>query len=152
VTFDMSIPTLPLAFIGWSFAIMSLAALTLGIVLLLLLHRSGKIPPEYLQTRLANEIALLIVWAIGLVSSIALLYGVSWGRTWLEYFCWVLIVLTVLSCASRLTATYRNVQGLAGKAWVMAFSAVLLIALPIAAICGVTIYTLRSDEVVAQFR
>jgi len=148
----MTIPILPLAFIGWGFATVSFAALAAGVVLLLLLHRSGKLPPEYLQTRLANEVALLIVWVIGLVSSAALLYGVSWGRTWLEYFCWVLIILTILSCASRLAATYRNAQGLAGSAWIMAFSAVLLVALPIVAVCGVSIYTLRSDEVVARFR
>jgi hypothetical protein len=147
----MIIPTLPLAFIGWFFAVLSFAALAIGALLLYLLYRTGKIPPEYLQTRLTNEIALLLVWLIGLVSALALLNEVSWGRTWLEYFCWVLIVLTLLSCGTRLAATYRNVGDLAGKRWIAAVAAVLLLALPIIALCGVSIYTLRSDEVMRKF-
>lgn len=148
----MTIPILPLELVGWVFAVVSFAALGLGLILLLLLYRSGKIPEDYLQTRLANEVALMIVWGIGLVSSAGLLYGVSWSRTWLEYFCWVLIVLTLMSCGTRLAATYRNTKGLKGSAWVMAFSAVLLVAMPIVAVCGVSIHTLRSDAALSRFR
>src|SRR5471030_328022 len=116
----MSIPTLPLAFIGWFFAVLSFAALAIGSLLLYQLYRMGKIPPEYLQTRITNDIALLVVWLIGLASAFGMLNGLSWGRTGLEYFCWVLIVLTLLSCATRLAATYRNAGKLPGKAWVTA--------------------------------
>ena len=90
----MAIPTLPLAFIGWFFAIVSFAALAIGMVLLNQLFRGGKIPPEYLQSRITSDIALLLVWLIGLASAFGLLNGFSWGRTGLEYFCWVLIALT----------------------------------------------------------
>jgi hypothetical protein len=147
----MSIPTLPLAVIGWFFAVLSFAALAIGSLLLYQLYRRGKIPPEYLQTRITNDIALLVVWLIGLASAFGMLNGLSWGRTGLEYFCWVLIVLTLLSCGSRLAATYRNAGKLPGKAWVTAVAGVILVATPVIAICGVSIYTLHSDAVMRQF-
>lgn len=149
----MAIPTLPLAFIGWFFAIVSFAALAIGIVLLHQLFRSGKIPPEYLQSRIISDFALLLVWLIGLVSAFGLLNGVSWGRAGLEYFCWVLIALTLLSGGTRLAAYRRHPQGrgLTPRGWVVAVAGVLLVALPLVALCGVTIRTLRSDEVRLQF-
>ena len=146
-------PTLPLAFIGWLFAIVSFAALALGMLLLHQLFRSGKIPPEYLQSRIISDVALLLVWLIGLVSAFGLLNGFSWGRAGLEYFCWVLIALTLLSGGTRL-ASYRHPPqgpGLTPRGWLVAVAGVLLIALPLIALCGVTILTLRSDAVRLQF-
>jgi hypothetical protein len=142
----MSIPTLPLSFIGWFFAIVSFAALAIGVMLLLQLFRSGKIPPEYLQSRIISDFALLLVWLIGLVSAFALLNGYSWGRIGLEYFCWVLIVLTLLSGGTRL-AEYRRhppEHRLTPRAWFTAAAGVTLVALPILAICAVTIHSLRA--------
>jgi ribose/xylose/arabinose/galactoside ABC-type transport system permease subunit len=148
----MSIPTLPLTFIGWFFAIVSFAALALGTLLLHQLFRSGKIPPEYLQSRIISDFALLLVWLIGLASAFALLNGYSWGRTGLEYFCWVLIALVLLSGFTRL-ASYRQHpqgQGLTPRGWIVAVGGVMLVALPLIALCGVSILTLRSDEVRQQ--
>lgn len=144
----MAIPTLPLAFIGWFFAIASFAALALGILLLHQLFRSGKIPPEYLRSRIVSDFALLLVWLIGLVSAFGLLNGFSWGRTGLEYFCWVLIALTLLSGGTRLASYTRHPHGLGltPRGWVIAVAGVLLVALPLVALCGVSILTLRSDE------
>src|SRR5512140_128950 len=142
----MAVPTLPLAFIGWFFAIASFAALTIGIVLLQQLLRSGKIPPEYLQSRIVGDFALLLVWAIGLASAFALLNGYAWGRTGLEYFCWVLLALTLLSGATRLLAYGRQAQGaqVAPRSWVLAIAGVLLVALPLVVLCAVAIHSLRS--------
>ena len=144
----MPIPTLPLAFIGWFFAIASFAALAIGMLLLHQLFRSGKIPPEYLQSRIISDFALLLVWLIGLVSAFGLLNGYPWGRVGLEYFCWVLIALTLLSGGTRLAACRRQAQGerLTPRGWVVAVAGVMLVALPLIALCGVTILTLRSDE------
>lgn len=148
----MAIPTLPLAFIGWFFAIASFAALAIGVLLLHQLFRSGKIPSEYLQSRIASDVALLLVWLIGLVSAFGLLNGLSWGRTGLEYFCWVLIALTLLSGGTHLASYRRHPHGpgLTPRGWAVAVAGVMLVALPLVALCGVTIVTLRSDDVRQQ--
>jgi ribose/xylose/arabinose/galactoside ABC-type transport system permease subunit len=139
------IPTLPVTFIGWFFAIVCFAALAIGVLLLQQLFRSGKIPPEYLQSRIINDVALLLVWLIGLASAFGLLNGYSWGRTGLEYFCWVLIALTLLSGGTRLASYHQHPQGqgLTPRGWVIAVAGVMLVALPLIALCGVTIHTLR---------
>ena len=141
----MAIPTLPLAFIGWFFALVSFAALALGVLLLHQLFRSGKIPPEYLQSRIIGDFALLLVWLIGLASAFALLNGFSWGRTGLEYFCWVLIALTLLSGGTRLAAYHQHPaeHRLTPRAWVVAVAGVMLVALPLIGICAISIQTLR---------
>lgn len=149
----MAIPTLPLAFIGWFFAIACFAALAIGALLLYQLFRSGRIAPEYLQSRITGDFALLLVWLIGLASAFGLLNGFSWGRTGLEYFCWVLIALTLLSGGARLASYRRQAQGpgLTPRGWIVAVAGVLLVALPLIALCGVTILTLRSDALRQQF-
>ena len=148
----MAVPTLPLAFIGWFFAITCFAALAIGTLLLQQLFRSGKIPADYLQSRIVSDFALLLVWLIGLASSFGLLNGYSWGRTGLEYFCWVLIALTLLSAGTRL-ASYRQHppgQRLTPRGWIVALAAVMLVVLPLLALCGVSILSLRSDQTRTQ--
>jgi ribose/xylose/arabinose/galactoside ABC-type transport system permease subunit len=142
----MTVPTLPLTFIGWFFAIVSFAALVIGTLLLQQLFHRGKIGPEYLRTRIVNDVALLLVWLIGLVSSFGLLNGFSWARSGLEYFCWVLIALVLLSGGTRLATYRRHPQGqeLTPRGWAVAAAGVLLVALPLVALCGVTILTLRN--------
>jgi len=147
----MVLPTLPVAFIGWFFAIASFAALVVGVLLLQHLFRSGTIPPEYLQSRIASDFALLLLWFIGLASAFGLLYGYSWGRTGTEYFCWVLIALTLLSSGERLLSQYKQSAGLTPRGWVVAISGILMVVIPLVALCAVSISTLRSDEVRQQF-
>jgi ribose/xylose/arabinose/galactoside ABC-type transport system permease subunit len=141
----MTIPTLPLTFIGWFFAIVSFAALAIGVLLLQQLFRRGAIAPDYLQTRIISDFALLLVWLIGLVSAFALLNGFSWARTGLEYFCWVLIALTLLSGGTRLAAYHRHPpeHRLTPRDWFVAVAGVTLVAVPLIAICAVAIHTLR---------
>ncbi len=43
----MAMPTLPLAFIGWFFAIVPFAAPAIAMLLQQLLFRSGKIPSDF---------------------------------------------------------------------------------------------------------
>jgi ABC-type spermidine/putrescine transport system permease subunit II len=141
----MTIPTLPLNFIGWFFAVFCFAALAIGVGLLHQLFRSGKIPAEYLQSRIIGDFALLLIWLIGLVSAFALLNDSAWGRSGLEYFCWVLIVLTLLSGGTRLLAYRQHLpeHRLTPRAWVTAIAGAMLVALPLIAVCAVTINTLR---------
>ncbi len=148
----MSVPALPLAFIGWFFAILSFAALAIGVMLLSQLFRSGKIPPEYLQARIVGDFALLLVWLIGLAAAFGLLMGLSWGRIGMEYFCWVLIALTLLSGATRLAALGRQPPGErpSPRGWVVAVTGVMLVALPLVTLCGMSILALRGDQARAQ--
>mgnify|MGYP001618204568 CR=1 FL=1 len=82
------------------------------------------------------------------MSAFALLNGYSWGGAGLEYFCWVLIVLTLLSGGTRLAAHGRHTQGpaLTARGWIVAIAGVMLVVLPLIALCGVSIVTLHSDE------
>jgi len=148
----MTVPALPLAFIGWFFAVLSFAALAIGALLLHQLLRSGKIPPEYLRARIGNDFALLVVWLIGFASAFGLLTDRSWGRTGMEYFCWVLIALTLLSGAARLIAHGRQPPGgrASPRAWVVAAAGVMLVAFPLITLCGMTIFTLRGEHARAQ--
>lgn len=149
----MVLPTLPLAFIGWFFALACFAALALGALLLHQLFRSGQVPPGYLQSRIVSDVALLAVWLIGLASAFGLLNGFSWGRTGLEFFCWVLIALILLSAGTRLASYRQQPQepGLTPSGWIVAVAGVLLVVLPVLALCGATILTLRGDDVRQQF-
>ena len=104
----MRVPALPLAFAGWFFAVVSFMALATGVMLLQQLFRNGRIPPEYLQPRIIGDLALLLVWAIGLASAFGVLNDLAWGRIGLEYFCWVLIALTRLSGGARLADCARR--------------------------------------------
>jgi hypothetical protein len=148
----MNAPTLPLAIVGWIFAILCFAALAAGVALLQQLYRSGKITPLYLRSRFIGDIALIFVWLTGLVSAFGLLNGYAWGRTGLEYFCWVLVSLMLLSGVTRLYAYHRRPHGagLTRRGWMVAVAGVMLVALPLLALCGVTIFTLRSDQIHAQ--
>ena len=144
----MSVPALPLAFIGWFFAILSFAALAVGALLLHQLLRSGRVPPEYLRTRIVGDFALLLVWLIGLASAFGLLNGLSWGRIAMEYFCWVLIALTLLSGTSRLAEYSRRPPSarLTPRGWVLAVAGVMLVALPLVVLCAVSIVALRGEQ------
>jgi hypothetical protein len=67
-----------------------------------------------------------------------------WGRHILEFFCWTLIALVLLSTGTRLYAAARLTPAERGS-WVGAIAGVTLVAIPLLALCGATIYTLRSD-------
>jgi len=149
----MSVPTLPLAFVGWFFAIVCFAALVLGVLLMQQFLRRDQFPAGYPQARIVGDAVLLLIWSIGLASAFGLLNGQAWGRSGLEYFCWVLIALVLLSGASRLAGLARRAPDdrLAPGAWVGAIAGVMLVALPLIALCAVSIATLRSDQVRLHF-
>ena len=69
----------------------------------------------------------------------------------MEYFCRVLIALTLLSSGERLRFRYKRSSSLSPRRWVVAISGVLLVLRPLIALCAASISTLRSDEVRQQF-
>jgi hypothetical protein len=144
--------TLPLAFIGWFFTLFSVAALALGAVLILALARADDAQRNMLSFSFWNDALLAGIWVIGLAGGIGVLRLEAWGRYLLELFCWALIVLIVLSAASRLYFVSRPREGEPPVNWVGAIAGVTLVVVPLVAVCAATIVTLRSPETLAVFR
>jgi hypothetical protein len=143
---------LPLAFIGWFFAMFSAAALVLGVVFILALARADEPQRKYLTFSFWNDALLAGIWVMGLAGGIGVIRLEPWGRSLLELFCWALIVLAVLSAATRLYALRQPREGEPPVNWVGAIAGVTLIVVPIVAVCAATIVTLRSPETMQVFR
>lgn len=135
---------LPLALVGWLFTLLSAAALILGTMMIVALHRAGELQRRFLAKTAWNDMALFAIWVLGLAGGLGVIELRPWGRHILEFFCWTLIALMALSAATRLYAASRQPPQERGS-WVGAIAGVTLVAVPILVLCGATIYTLRSD-------
>ncbi|HMH18986.1 MAG TPA: hypothetical protein VK572_12660 [Burkholderiales bacterium] len=143
---------LPLVFIGWFFTLLSVGALAFGGLLVLMLLRAGDLERRYLAYSFWNDALLAGIWGLGLAGGIGVLRLQAWGRYLLELFCWGLIVLLLLSAATRLYAVARERDPEAPPVnWLGAVAGVTLIVVPILAICAATILTLRSPEALKVF-
>jgi hypothetical protein len=142
---------LPLAFIGWFFTLISAAALVIGAALIAMLVRDGDLSRRYLSYSYLNDLVLAAVWVLGLAGGIGVIRLQPWGRYLLELFCWALIVLLVLSAASRLYALRQPNPDAAPVNWLGAVAGITLILIPVIAICVATIVTLRSPEAMKAF-
>ncbi len=143
---------LPLPFIGWFFTLISAASLAVGVLLVLVLIRSGELERRYLSFSFWNDALLAGIWVLGLAGGIGVIRLEAWGRWLLELFCWALIVLILLSATSRLYVASRPRPGEPPPNWGGAVTGVLMIVIPILLMCGATIVTLRSPETLAAFR
>jgi hypothetical protein len=136
---------LPLRLIGWVFALVSAGALGLGALILYFLFRSGGLARRYATQGFFNDLALVVIWAAGLAGGIGVLQGKAWSLWVLEFFCWVLCALVLLSSAYRLYEL-KDLAGRTPRNWIFAISGILLLALPILAFCAGTLYTLHGEE------
>ncbi len=135
---------LSLAFIGWFFTLVPAAALLIGAAILFSLYQSGGLQRRYAEQSVWNDLVLLTIWSAGMLGGIGVLLGQSWSRPLLDFFCWVLSALAVLSGATRLY-TLKRMAGGAHIDWFKAVAGVLAMAVPIVALCAATIFTLRSE-------
>lgn len=135
---------LSLRFIGWFFTLVPAAALAIGALILFRLFRAGGLARRYAEQSLWNDLNLLAIWTAGMLGGIGVLGEKAWALWLLEFFCWVLCALVLMSGAHRLYALKRA-AGETGVNWVTAVAGVLVVALPILAFCGATILTLRGD-------
>jgi len=142
---------LPLAFIGWFFTMTSAGALALGAALIFALVRAGDLQRRYLAYSYLNDMVLASVWLLGLFGGIGVIRLQPWGRYLLELFCWALIVLLLLSSASRLYALRQPNPDGQPVNWLGAIAGITLILIPVLAICAATIVTLRSPEAMKAF-
>jgi hypothetical protein len=141
---------LPLAFIGWFFTLTSAGALVLGALMIAMLARGGDLQRRYLSYSYLNDMVLAAIWLLGFAGGIGVIRLQPWGRYILELFCWALIVLLLLSGASRLYAL-RQADPNAPVNWLGAIAGVTLVLVPVIAICAATIVTLRSTEAMKAF-
>jgi len=135
---------LPLPLVGWIFTLLSAGALVLGGLIILAIHRAGELQRRFLAASAWNDMALFAIWILGLAGGIGVLRGRAWGRDLLEFFCWTLIVLVLLSAATRLYAAKRQ-SAAEPVNWVGAIAGITLIAMPLIVLCAAAIVTLRSD-------
>jgi len=134
---------LPLPAIGWLYTIVCSAALLLGAWLVIGLHLQGEAARRQLARSVLEDAVLFGIWILGLAGGLGVLLLQPWSRPLLEFFCWVMAVLTLFSAWSRLRATR------AGQRGTLAISLILFV-VPILAVCGATIYTLRGEEALRQ--
>jgi len=140
-----------LAFIGWFFTLASAGALALGAALIWMLATAGDLQRRYLSYSIWNDLLLAAIWVLGLAGGIGVIRLQPWGRYLLELFCWALIVLLLLSAASRLYALREPNPGQPPANWLGAIGGITLILIPVLAICAATIVTLRSTEAMRAF-
>jgi len=142
--------SLPLPFIGWFFTIASVLALGLGAILIMSLHKAGELERRVLSRTAWNDVALFGIWFLGLAGGIGVIALKPWGRHILEFFCWTLIVLVVLSAATRLYVLKRQ-RTPEPVNWLPAAAGLFVVVIPIVAICAATIVMLRSEAVRQAF-
>ena len=141
---------LPLAFIGWFFTLLSAGALLLAAALIFILANAGDLQRRYLGYSIWNDLVLAAIWVLGLAGGIGVLRLEPWGRYLTELFCWALIVLVLLSAATRLYALKQAAQDVPVN-WLGTIAGITLVLVPVLAICAATIVTLRSPEAMKAF-
>jgi len=126
---------LPLQLVGWAYTIVCALALLLGAWLVIGVHFSGENARKQLASRVIDDAVLFGIWILGLAGGIGVILGRSWSALVLEFFCWVLIVLVMMTAVTRFRAAEppRITLGLS----------LALFVVPVLAFCGATIYTLR---------
>ena len=142
---------LPLAFIGWFFTLIPAAALLVGAALIFILATSGDLQRRYLSYSIWNDLVLAAIWVLGLAGGVGVLRLEPWGRYLTELFCWALIVLVLLSAATRLYALRQEATQGAPVNWLGAIAGITLVLIPVLAICAATIATLRNPETMKAF-
>ena len=128
---------LPLPVIGWLYTLVCGSALLLGAWLVIGVHFSGEHARKQLASRVIDDAMLFGIWILGLAGGIGLLLGKSWSAVVLEFFCWVLMVLVVMTAVSRFRA--------AGPPRITLGLSLALFVVPVLAFCAATIYTLRAS-------
>jgi hypothetical protein len=140
-----------LTFIGWFFTLIPAGALLAGAALIVILFNAGDLQRRYLGYSIWNDLVLAAIWVVGLAGGIGVLRLNPWGRYLTELFCWALIVLVLLSAATRLYALKREAVEGAPMNWLGAIAGITLVLVPVLAICAATIVTLRSPEAMKAF-
>lgn len=130
---------LPLAVIGWLFAVVSGIALAVGIWMIVGLHFSGPDARKHLASRVLDDSLLFGIWILGLAGSVGLLMGKSWSPAVMQFFCYTLMALVLISSWQRLRAAPRPRT--------MFTISLLMFVVPIVLVCVASILSLRNEAV-----
>ena len=133
---------LPLPVIGWLYTVVCGAALLFGAWIVVGLHLQGEDARRQLARSVLEDLLLFGIWILGFAGGVGVLLHQSWSRPLLEFFCWVLAVMTLFAVFARLR------EALAAESRGTLVLSLTLFAGSIVAVCGATIYTLRTPEVV----
>lgn len=128
---------LDLQLVGWLYTVVCAVALLLGTWLTMAVYAQGGEARRHLAQRMLDDLLLFSVWLLGMAGGIGVLQEKAWSRWALELFCWVLVVLSLMSAYGR----WRAVPPPRGLLLV----SLLLFLLPLVAVCVATILTLRGE-------
>lgn len=124
--------------IGWSFLAITLIGLLVGAYLVAMLSRADEDARKHLARNAWTEMVMFGIWIAGFAGSIGVLMGRLWGRGLLELFCWVLIILCVLTGAQKSLHAWRTNQR-------PALLGIALFIAPVLIACGAAIFELRAE-------
>lgn len=136
---------LPIPFIGWFYALASGIVVAIGAAIFGFLYTTGRLKMRYEQYSVWNDVLLLGLWTVGLVGGIGVIETREWSRWVLEFFCWALVALTLLSSGTRIYQLMKMGDQVPMRDFVVATISVLCMAVPIVVFCAATVITLRSS-------
>lgn len=146
---------LPLPLISWAFTVAGLAALFFGAMLLALLRKADRLPDGSVDYTVWNDIILFGVWGISFIAGLGMLNFKSWAPAALEYFCWVLMALTIINALTRakiMKAKFERDPTAGEFRWGPVIVGSLVVVIPVTSFCGATIATLRDPATLQEFR
>lgn len=147
--------TLPLSLISWIFTVAGIAAMLMGAALLTLMYKAEQLPGRNVDYTVWNDIILLLIWGLCFIAGMGMLNFKPWAPKLLEYFCWVLIVLTVVNSATRIKIMKQKFERdpTAGEfKWAPVLIGTSAAVVPIVAFCAATISTLNNPAVKEEYR
>ncbi len=142
---------LSIGFIGWFYAIACVIAIVAGVGILLFMQARHQLATRYKNYSIWNDIALVVIWSIGLAGGIGVIERDAWGQFLLQLFCWMLIALAATSGATRLYTLHKLGHGITRSEWIHSVVGVVLVVVPIVLFCLGTIISLRTEEAQQAF-
>jgi hypothetical protein len=146
---------LPIRLIGWIFTIAGTVTLMFGVMALRKLHKAGMLKAGRMDSFIVNDMILLGIWSMSLFAGLGVLNYRTWAPVLLEYFCWVMIALTIITAYTRISTTRdafrRESPGEKFLLWPMVAGALIVI-VPVTVVGGLTVYSLRNDGLQKEYR
>ncbi len=129
--------------IGWLFLVATGIGLLAGAYMVAMMSRAEEDIRKHLARNAWTEMVMFGIWVAGFAGSVGVLMGRGWGRGLLELFCWVMIILCVLTGGQKALHAWRVHRP--------ALIGIALFVLPIMLACGAAIVELRAEAANSWF-